>query len=83
MLHIDGLDVADMGELVDGLVLGLPEPARAALVSRAEGIPLFAVETVRGLIDQDLVIPRGGRYVLGRIPSSISMPSLRQRRCRH
>ena len=37
---------------------------RARLVERAEGIPLFAVETVRSLIDRDLVIPRGGRYVL-------------------
>ena len=64
VLHVDGLDAADMGELVDGLVTGLPEPARAALVSRAEGIPLFAVETVRSLIDRDLVIPRDGRYVL-------------------
>ena len=42
---------------------GLPAVPRAALVDRAEGIPLFAVETVRALIDRDLVIPREGRYV--------------------
>ena len=34
------------------------------LVERAEGVPLFAVETVRSLIDRDLVVPRGGQYVL-------------------
>ncbi len=33
-------------------------------MERAEGIPLFAVETVRSLIDRDLVVPRGGQYVL-------------------
>jgi hypothetical protein len=27
-------------------------------------VPLFAVETVRSLIDRDLVVPRGGEYVL-------------------
>ena len=52
-----------MGNLVDGLVAGLPAGSRAALVDRAEGIPLFAVETVRALIDRDLVVPREGRYV--------------------
>jgi class 3 adenylate cyclase/tetratricopeptide (TPR) repeat protein len=50
--------------LVDGLVDGLPDHVRAALVSRAEGVPLFAVETVRALIDQDLVRPVEGRYVV-------------------
>jgi hypothetical protein len=34
------------------------------LVERAEGIPTYAVETVRTLIDRDLVVPRGGSYVL-------------------
>ena len=33
------------------------------MVTRAEGIPLFAVETVRALIDRDLVVPRDGQYV--------------------
>ena len=31
---------------------------------RAEGVPLYAVEIVRSLIDRDLVLPRGGQYVL-------------------
>ncbi|MFN8168032.1 MAG: adenylate/guanylate cyclase domain-containing protein [Candidatus Nanopelagicales bacterium] len=52
-----------MATLVDGLVADLPSETRAALVDRAEGIPLFAVETVRALIDRDLVVPRDGRYV--------------------
>ncbi|GAW49955.1 hypothetical protein PD653_3380 [Nocardioides sp. PD653] len=64
VVHLDALGAGQMGELLDGLVGGLDDAVRDALVSRAEGIPLFAVETVRSLIDRDLVVPRGGQYVL-------------------
>ena len=64
IVHVEPLDDEAMSTLVDGLVVGLPAGPRAALVARAEGIPLFAVETVRALIDKDLVIPREGQYVL-------------------
>ncbi|MDQ1695363.1 MAG: hypothetical protein QOJ03_716, partial [Frankiaceae bacterium] len=63
-LYLEPLPDAAMATLVDGLVDGLPEKLRDMLVQRAEGIPLFAVETVRGLIDRDAVVPREGRYVL-------------------
>jgi class 3 adenylate cyclase len=63
VVRLGPLDDTAMATLVDGLVVGLPPSARAALVARAEGIPLFAVETVRALIDRDLVVPRDGRYV--------------------
>jgi class 3 adenylate cyclase/tetratricopeptide (TPR) repeat protein len=63
-VYVEPLADAVMGRLVDGLVDGLPEDARDALTARSEGIPLYAVETVRALIDNDTVIPRGGRYVL-------------------
>jgi class 3 adenylate cyclase/tetratricopeptide (TPR) repeat protein len=63
VVRLEPLDDPAMSDLVDGLVVGLPPAARAALVERAEGIPLFAVETVRALIDRDLVIASGGRYV--------------------
>jgi class 3 adenylate cyclase/tetratricopeptide (TPR) repeat protein len=63
VIRLDPLDDTAMAELVDGLVDGLPAATRLALVARAEGIPLYAVETVRALIDQDSVVPREGRYV--------------------
>lgn len=50
-LSLDPLPDEVIGELLDGLVADLPAPARARIVERAEGIPLYAVETVRGLID--------------------------------
>jgi class 3 adenylate cyclase/tetratricopeptide (TPR) repeat protein len=64
VLHLPTLSDADMSELIGGLVAGLPDGVRSRLVARAEGVPLFAVETVRSLIDRDLVVPRGGQYVL-------------------
>lgn len=63
VIRLNPLDDAAMAALVDGLVKGLSPETRAILVARAEGIPLFAVETVRALIDRDAVVPRGGRYV--------------------
>ena len=63
VVRLEPLGDDAMATLVDGLVADLPELTRAALVERAEGVPLFAVETVRALIDRDLVIPRDGHYV--------------------
>ena len=65
VVRLDALDDPAMAELVDGLVVGLPTEARAALVARSEGVPLFAVETVRALIDRDAIVPKGGRVRLG------------------
>ena len=62
--HLPALFPRDVADLLDGLVAGLPDDIRATLVDRSEGVPLFAVETVRSLIDRDLIIPRGGQYVL-------------------
>jgi class 3 adenylate cyclase/tetratricopeptide (TPR) repeat protein len=57
-LSLDPLSDEVMGDLLDGLVSGLPAPARARIVERAEGIPLYAIETVRGLLDKR-VLDRG------------------------
>ncbi|MFL6071140.1 MAG: adenylate/guanylate cyclase domain-containing protein, partial [Actinomycetes bacterium] len=64
VVRLDPLDDAAMTNLVKALVVGLPDDACAALVARAEGVPLFAVETVRALIDRDEVVPLGGEYTL-------------------
>jgi hypothetical protein len=53
-----------MDRLVDALVPSMPPPARSAITRQAQGIPLFAVETVRALIDRDIVQPVEGEYRL-------------------
>ncbi len=52
-----------MEALVGALVAELPPRARSAIVARADGVPLYAVETVRSLVDRDAVVARDGRYV--------------------
>ena len=39
-----------MRELLDGFVPGLPSTAAEAILARADGVPLYAVETVRTLV---------------------------------
>ena len=48
--------------------------AAKAIAAQAQGIPLFAVETVRSLIDQDMVIPREGVYKLVGDVGELSVP---------
>ncbi|HLN05014.1 MAG TPA: adenylate/guanylate cyclase domain-containing protein, partial [Acidimicrobiales bacterium] len=54
-LPLDPLSDEIIGELLDGLVTGLPPDARQRIVERAEGIPLYAIETVRGLLDKGVL----------------------------
>jgi len=49
-LSLDPLNDRSMHELLSGIVPGLPEAATEAILARAEGIPLYAVETVRKLL---------------------------------
>jgi tetratricopeptide (TPR) repeat protein len=47
---LEPLSDAEVTELLAGLVPGLPDTAVRAIVARAEGMPLYAVETVRALL---------------------------------
>jgi class 3 adenylate cyclase/tetratricopeptide (TPR) repeat protein len=53
-----------MREALAGWVPGLPEELTARIVRQAEGVPLYAVETVRMLLDRGLLEQRGARYAL-------------------
>jgi predicted ATPase/class 3 adenylate cyclase len=54
-LTLEPLDDIAMDSLLLGLVPGLPEELRATIRDRADGIPLYAVETVRMLLDRGLL----------------------------
>jgi len=62
-LALDPLTPGAMRELLAGLVPGLPEAAVRAIVDRAGGIPLYAVETVRMLLSEGRLREEDGRYV--------------------
>ncbi len=62
-LYLEPLAEPAMRELLSGLVPGLPESAVHAIVARADGIPLYAVETVRMLLAEGKLELRDGGYV--------------------
>jgi class 3 adenylate cyclase/tetratricopeptide (TPR) repeat protein len=61
-LYLEPLTAAAMEELLSGLVPGLPEEVRQQILGRAEGIPLYAVETVRMLLDRGALVQDGPVY---------------------
>lgn len=70
-IHLEPLEDDDMRALLEGLVPGLPDQATRAIVQRAEGVPLYAVETIRMLIDRGVIraTTDGGQYDLaGELP---------------
>ena len=60
-LYLEPLSPDAMDDLLTGLVPGLPDDLRARILERAEGVPLYAVETVRMLLDRGLLDARGQR----------------------
>jgi predicted ATPase/class 3 adenylate cyclase len=73
-LTLDPLDQASMDALVDALVPGMPAEAKAKITGHAQGVPLFAVETVRSLIDRDVVQPVEGVYRLTGDVGELAVP---------
>ena len=51
-----------MQELLDGFAPGLPRDLHERILERAEGVPLYAVETVRMLLDRGLLERDGEVY---------------------
>ena len=74
VLALDPLDAASMDALIDALVPGMPAASVAAIGGQAQGIPLFAVETIRSLIDRDVVVPREGVYRLEGDVGTLTVP---------
>ncbi len=61
-IYLEPLPPAEMERLLAGLVPGLPARAIAGIVARADGIPLYAVETVRMLLAQGRLVLDGEAY---------------------
>jgi class 3 adenylate cyclase len=61
-IHLEPLPPDEMHRLLAGLVPGLPQRTADAIVERADGIPLYAVETVRMLLAQDQLVLEDGAY---------------------
>jgi len=61
-LALEPLSEPAMRELLAGLVPGLPGETARAIVERAGGIPLYAVETVRMLVEEGKLTADGAAY---------------------
>jgi class 3 adenylate cyclase/tetratricopeptide (TPR) repeat protein len=61
-LHLEPLSSEAMSRLLEGMVPGLPAELATRISDQAAGIPLYAVETVRMLLDRGLVIEEEGVY---------------------
>jgi class 3 adenylate cyclase/predicted ATPase len=61
-IFLEPLAPQAMSDLLIGLVPGLPEELRVSILERAEGIPLYAVETVRMLLDRGVLARDGEVY---------------------
>jgi class 3 adenylate cyclase/tetratricopeptide (TPR) repeat protein len=59
-IQLGPLSDSAIAELLRGLVPELPDPALARIVSQAEGIPLYAVETIRNLVGRGVLAERDG-----------------------
>jgi class 3 adenylate cyclase/tetratricopeptide (TPR) repeat protein len=80
LLSLEPLGEDAMRRLLDGLVDDLPSEARERVVARAEGIPLYALETVRALADRGVLEQRDGRLTpvgdVGELDVPASLSSL-------
>ena len=73
-LSLEPLPQSAIHELLQGLVPGLPEGPRRAIAERADGIPLYAVETIRMLVAEGRLAPVDGGYVPSGDLTNLAVP---------
>ena len=71
--YLEPLGNRPMEELLDS-VATLPEAAKRRIISHAEGIPLYAIETVRALLDRGALVERDGALVLAGELGELDVP---------
>jgi class 3 adenylate cyclase/tetratricopeptide (TPR) repeat protein len=77
-LSLAPLSEQAMTELLDGFVPGLPDELRERILGRSEGVPLYAVETVRMLLDRGLLVEENGVYRLTGEVGELDVPETLQ-----
>ncbi|HEY5520215.1 MAG TPA: adenylate/guanylate cyclase domain-containing protein [Candidatus Limnocylindrales bacterium] len=73
-IYLEPLGEPDMRALLAGLVPGLPEVTVKAIVGRADGVALYAVETVRMLVNDRRLKEEQGIYVPVGDLTSLAVP---------
>jgi class 3 adenylate cyclase/predicted ATPase len=79
-IDLEPLTDSAMMALLEGAVADLPPDARAQIVERAQGNPLYAVETIRSLADRGVLERDGDRLLavgeLGELDTPASLNAL-------
>jgi predicted ATPase/class 3 adenylate cyclase len=74
-MFLEPLPQAGIEAMLEGAITDLPDDLRERILERSEGIPFYAVETVRMLIDRGLLVKEGSGYrPTGRI-ETLEVPS--------
>ena len=73
-IHLDPLSDDAMRAMLNGFVNGLPEAVTKSVLDRAEGVPLYAVETVRMMVDRGVLRDVDGIYRVEGDFASLDIP---------
>jgi tetratricopeptide (TPR) repeat protein len=73
-MHLGPLNDAEMIELVTGLAPGITEPVVGLITERAGGVPLYAVEYVRMMINSGHLVLEGATYRQTRELADVALP---------
>ncbi|MDQ6818665.1 MAG: AAA family ATPase, partial [Actinomycetota bacterium] len=75
LVTLDPLSEDAMRELLADLVDDFPEEATQTIISQAQGVPLYAIEIIRALIDRGELAERDGRLVLEGELGALDVPA--------
>ncbi|HEX5936412.1 MAG TPA: adenylate/guanylate cyclase domain-containing protein [Actinomycetota bacterium] len=73
-IFLEPLAQEQMASLLSDPIPGLPEDVRTRILERAEGIPFYAVETVRMLIDRGILLRENGSFRLEGSVETLEVP---------
>ncbi len=77
-LHLDPLPRSAMAELLGDLAPGLPRELSERILDRAEGVPLYAVEILRMLVDRHALEAVNGTYRVREALERLAVPETLQ-----
>ncbi|GAC1569717.1 MAG: adenylate/guanylate cyclase domain-containing protein [Candidatus Dormibacteria bacterium] len=73
-LFLEPLSAASMTALLRAPIPDLPDDLLARILERAEGVPFYAVETVRMLIDRGILVRDGATYQVAGNVDTLAVP---------
>jgi class 3 adenylate cyclase/tetratricopeptide (TPR) repeat protein len=77
-IFLEPLSTDSMEVLLTGPVPGLSDDLRERILERAEGVPFYAVETVRMLLDRGVLVREGNAYRLAGEIETLEVPETLQ-----